>query len=258
MSISQTPSLSCYLDRAASMISSGPEKAYDTAQAEAVVASARRYIGHIDGVSTDASLVSFDLIEGSVINDFRVLFEDVRDSMELFRGNSYDWVSYKHQLQEKKSRILEGGRADQPITPLRMNCWEFCLLVLVDAKIISQEEMTILCSICKSKDRGGGHDLIHVFQSEKGVKLTRENQHSLKAGDVLFDIRNNEKDERPNHMMMVSEAGKIIQNNAYPPDLHEKEMSFDFEYLERSNQKIVFLPFEQIRGNIEDFIRQHA
>lgn len=226
-----------------------------------VVNSAKRYIGHVRHCASRNSFENEDRRKIRFINDFRVLF-CANSPITLLESTdrSIETCIYKPIVEKKREAAIRGDAPpENKQQALVMNCWEFCLLSLVDGGILESKDVEKLCEICNEESN---YYLVHAFQYEKAILIEQDNQNELQPGDVLFFVKDKQMDRRPFHVAIHTGNYKFIENAAvggFTPDVHEYDFCLErFERVDIYSFKIFFLPVWQIRKNVEEFIRLNA
>ncbi len=236
-----------------------PDPVQNAHLSQNVIICAKKYIGHIRHTPTDACFESFTMLEGTVVHDFRILFsKNIPPVLLKTTNHPIQTHEYIPLVQKKREDAVLGTAPIAREQQLRMNCWEFCLLALMDAGVLEKEQIEKLCKICTG---GPGFTLVDAFQPEKATRVTEHNIKELKCGDMLFYIRTDRLENRIYHTAIFMEENKCIENmwsKKHSETVHENILDlgpFEQNSLPSFPKMVYFLPLEKVRVNIEAFIR---
>lgn len=202
---------------------------------EAFIAAAKAYCGSLWHVPTGTTeLVISDLIRGSVANDFLLAFAKTD-------------IIPPHIRTEATRRINEGKALAKSNTVDRetegnMCCWEYVLLALFDADLLSREKMERLI--------GTGSDLVYaLYQEPLSQYELYNNQNKQPApGDIL--LFQHGRQERPWH------AAISIDNKGTYIDLVAETTAIK-QLTGVKKSAVYIIPYEKIIKNIDDFLARN-
>lgn len=213
-----------------------------------------------------------DILFRRLASDFRLLFWKSKVTLPKYLQDrlqeKYDHARNPDSLPYQDFRIdfeaayntRSSYECDE--TELRMNCWEFCYLVLVDAGIITPQQVDHICSILEIKSRERDNHLYLPSALIRG-KLADNQKITARVGahpgDILLFAK---REPQSQSEILVPRHVVISLGNDQYLELQSCEVSEDAS--QKVSQKtlndefiIYRIPCEEIAANIDRFIQEN-
>ena len=146
---------------------------------ESLIQAALAYEGKLQWAQ---SMNGYITLNRKIANDFYLLFCGIIGPIP---ANVKKAVTEKFQRIKSKSKEAFNPD-DEVVNHLYMNCWEFCLLALIDADIISREQISKIAHIVNVKS-DNSVQVPHALYHEPLELYTKFNKDTLPCpGDILL------------------------------------------------------------------------
>lgn len=219
--------------------------------AQKLLQAAMVYEGKLQWLETSRKYVTFSLERDDVANDFMLLFCDRAGDIP---SNIKQAVTEKYQ-RAKSISPKEYHWKDED-SELNMCCWEFCLLALADAGIISKEHIDSICFIVDISHANGNKDIISLdalYQHPLESYSMLSEKCLPNPGDIL--VFKSKTQSCPAH------AGICIDENGNYLELSKKSVKknslIKHPALENGKNCVYFIPVNSINQNVQNFIEKY-
>lgn len=205
-----------------------------TLLSKTIVENALKYIDKLKYIQSNNTYVVFDPASGSTANDFMLMFcESLAD------------------LPENIKRAVNNKYLTRNF--LKMNCWEFCFLVLHDAGLVKKATLDTLCQITEFRKKTFPNTAtVNALYCDSLNEYPKASKHNFPAcGDVLLFTKIGEV--RPYHAAIaIDDDGQYIEHLV---NVRKQNLSISrLELFAQHGTEIFIVPSHKLKDNILNFI----
>lgn len=229
----------------------------ESALSDKLVQAAIAYEGKLNWIGSKGE---YNPGDNNIADDFMLLFGD---SANLIPSNLKQVVAEKYQLIKAKS-LKESNYNDNGgiVNNLSMNCWEFCLLALMDADIVSKEQISKITNIINVERENGnsGLSLVHALYQNPVESYKSFNKECLpNKGDILLFFPENNLTEPCHAAMCINNEGGYIELNGdiFQAGNVQRNSFINNPESKYSASKIFYIPASSIQENVVNFIEKY-